>query len=194
MVVRWSSTYLMLHRAEQNRQYVDTFVYELGREERSIEKRKKIDALCLSEEEWDRVRILLDILGHADEAQQSFSSENGPSLHRALPAIERLHKAWASRQERAKYRPYMAALEAGIKKLEEYHTKLASVDVMVISLRKCILLRMKIVSPMSCISAGPINENAAPEEELVSYGTKTSHHPRRKLLSRAIPEVQHCRQ
>jgi hypothetical protein len=124
----------MLHQAEQNRQHVDAFVYELWREEENIKKKKKIDALCLTEEEWGRVRILLDILGHADGAQQLFLSEEGPTLHLAIPAIERLCKAWSSQREREKYKPYASALDAGIKKLDDYHAKLVLIDVVIISL------------------------------------------------------------
>lgn len=39
------------------------FVYDLGLKEDNLEKRRKIDALRLNEEEWDRVGLFCDLLG-----------------------------------------------------------------------------------------------------------------------------------
>jgi hypothetical protein len=43
-------------------QAVNTFIYELGWKEDDIEKRKKIDALALKDEEWDRVTDFCNLL------------------------------------------------------------------------------------------------------------------------------------
>ncbi|KAJ2981763.1 hypothetical protein NUW54_g10828 [Trametes sanguinea] len=59
---RWSSTYLMLHRAEANREHVNTFIYKIAREEKDLAKGAKIDALRLDDAEWSRVTLLLDLL------------------------------------------------------------------------------------------------------------------------------------
>ncbi|KAG1799666.1 hypothetical protein EV424DRAFT_1545914 [Suillus variegatus] len=42
MLVQWSSTYIMLERAETQRKYINTFIYEMGLKEPNLEKRKKI--------------------------------------------------------------------------------------------------------------------------------------------------------
>jgi hypothetical protein len=78
MKVRWSSTYLMLDRAERNRvvstqdhllrwylcfsQLVDTFVDELRWEESDGVKREKIRELKLNKEEWEQVDAFLSLL------------------------------------------------------------------------------------------------------------------------------------
>jgi hypothetical protein len=62
MKVRWSSTYIMLNRAEMNKEHVDTFVYEMGRQERDLARRAKIDFLQLSEVEWMHVGQFADLL------------------------------------------------------------------------------------------------------------------------------------
>ena len=41
---------------------MDTFVYEIGREEKDLAKRQKIDDLRLSGREWERVRLFNDLL------------------------------------------------------------------------------------------------------------------------------------
>lgn len=43
-------------------QFVDTFIYEIGRDEKDLAKRLKIDSLWLVEEEWTRVRLFNDLL------------------------------------------------------------------------------------------------------------------------------------
>lgn len=45
------------------------------------------------------------------------------TLHRAIPALEALHKAWSSRAERVKYKRFAPALEAGCAKIDEYYEK-----------------------------------------------------------------------
>ena len=56
-------------------------------------------------------------------AQQAFSSDQGSTLHLAIPALETLHKAWSSRSERMKYRYFAPALKAAANKLDEYYEK-----------------------------------------------------------------------
>jgi len=125
MPVCWSSTYMMLDRAEKHKQLVDIFVYEIGRDEKDLVKRAKLDNLKLTEEEWGRAKLFLDLLTHADRAQQAFSSDQGPSLHLGLPALEALHKAWSSRIERPKYADFKEPLRAAVKKIEDYYDHMA---------------------------------------------------------------------
>ena len=42
---------------------MNDFVYELGLKETQSEKRRKIADLTLHEEEWDRVRLVCNLLG-----------------------------------------------------------------------------------------------------------------------------------
>jgi ABC-type cobalamin transport system ATPase subunit len=81
MKVRWSSTFIMLTRAESRRQVcathtdlyciltscsigqaIDEFVLELGLKESNSEKQRKITSLALTSEEWSRVRLFCNIL------------------------------------------------------------------------------------------------------------------------------------
>jgi len=63
MKVRWSSTYLMLDRAERKKECIDNFVDELRYEETNSRKRDKIRDLKLDSEEWGRVHLFLGLLG-----------------------------------------------------------------------------------------------------------------------------------
>ena len=56
-------------------------------------------------------------------AQQAFSSEQGSTLHLAIPALETLHKAWSSHAEWSKYARFALALTAAAAKLDEYYEK-----------------------------------------------------------------------
>ncbi|KAF8802830.1 hypothetical protein BYT27DRAFT_7076347 [Phlegmacium glaucopus] len=108
MKVRWSSTYVMLHRASKLKEFLDEFIYEIGRQEPNLKKRAKIDALKIKEEEWQR---------------QAFSSEGIPTLQTGLPALEALHKAWSSQSTRSKYSHFLPAIEAAAAKIEQYYNK-----------------------------------------------------------------------
>jgi len=83
---------------------------------------------------------LMDILQHADAAQQAFSSDEGPSLHLALPALEALHKAWSSRAERPKYAHFEPALNEAITKIAEYYDKTSTSDAFILSMCKLVCI------------------------------------------------------
>ncbi len=79
MKVRWSSTYVMLYRAESRKQVcglllyqaivlltiaqaVNEFIIKVGLKESNSEKRSRFTDLALSEEEWERVRLFCNLL------------------------------------------------------------------------------------------------------------------------------------
>ncbi|KAF8264751.1 hypothetical protein EI94DRAFT_1703018 [Lactarius quietus] len=62
MKVQWSSTYVMLRCAMSHQQSIDKFILGLGLKEVNTDKRRKISALVLSEEEWTQVRLFCNIL------------------------------------------------------------------------------------------------------------------------------------
>jgi len=57
-----------------------------------------------------------------------------PTLFNAIPAIETLHAAWASRAERVKYRSFKDALDAAMAKLNEYYKKTAESDAHILAM------------------------------------------------------------
>ncbi|KAI9436377.1 hypothetical protein F5148DRAFT_1357372 [Russula earlei] len=86
---------------------------------------QKIDDLQLSDDKWGNIRLFNDLLAHADNAQQAFSSDQATTLHLALPTLEALHKAWSKHAEHAKYLKFVPALNAGLAKIEEYYDRTA---------------------------------------------------------------------
>jgi hypothetical protein len=68
---------------------------------------------------------VLTVLQHADNAQQAFSSDNVSTLNHAIPALEALYNAWASRVrvEHSKYTPFAAALNVACKTIDTYYEK-----------------------------------------------------------------------
>jgi hypothetical protein len=65
----------------------------------------------------------LDVLQHADNAQQVFLSDNVPTLHYAIPALEALHQVWSSLASCPKFQPFTSALYATCEKINEYYEK-----------------------------------------------------------------------
>ncbi|KAJ7131124.1 ribonuclease H-like domain-containing protein, partial [Mycena epipterygia] len=122
MKVHWSSTYAMLDCGYNLRTDVDKFVFEIAMDETG-EKRKKSTELQLTEEEWDRVNLFLDLLAFAEHSQHQFSSDLKSTLHLALPALEALHAGWTQSAEDPKYSHFKDALEQASEKVDEYYQK-----------------------------------------------------------------------
>jgi len=126
-------------------QAVDEFVYELRLKEANTEKRHKLAALALDEEEWTRVRLFCNILQvrtvvinhlapltlplqHADNAQHAFSTASRPTLHNALLALEKLYAEWEKALRKPRYKSFVPALTAGMVKLDEYYKRSGTSD------------------------------------------------------------------
>ncbi|KAN0105652.1 hypothetical protein V8E52_010827 [Russula decolorans] len=114
MKVCWSSTYLMLDRAERKKECVNDFIDELYWDEKDQAKRYKIHNLKLMDDEWAR---------HANNAQQAFSSEQVSTLHLAIPTLEALYRAWSTRADRPKYKCFVSSLQAACTKIDKYYKK-----------------------------------------------------------------------
>lgn len=82
-------------------------------------------------------QLTFAFLQHVDNAQQAFSSDQGPTLHLGLPALEALHKAWSSRATRPKYADFERAIDKGLLKVSEYYDKTASSDVYTLTMGGC---------------------------------------------------------
>lgn len=69
-------------------------------------------------------------------AQQAFSAGARPTLHNALPAIEKMYGAWEKASEKSRYAVFKPALEAGMAKLDEYYQRTAASDAHIITMGK----------------------------------------------------------
>ena len=67
-------------------------------------------------------------------AQQAFSAAARPTLHNALPAIEKLYSAWEKASEKPRYAQFEPALKAAMEKLNEYYERTADTDAHVIAM------------------------------------------------------------
>ncbi|KAJ7156688.1 hypothetical protein C8R46DRAFT_1294370 [Mycena filopes] len=123
MKVRWSSTYSMLDRGYQLKEFVDTFIFEIARDEKDREKREKLTALQLTEAKWSRIDLFLNVLQSAQNAQHAFSADLRSTLHLAIPALEKLHAEWTVKSNQAKYSVFHDALEQALLKVDEHYQK-----------------------------------------------------------------------
>lgn len=94
--------------------------------------------LQLRDDEWSHICILLVLLGKSEQAQQSFSSDQGLVAHLALPVLEALHKAWHSQSLKVDYADFWAGLEVDVNKIAEYYEK--SVDSNVYIMAMCMYM------------------------------------------------------
>ena len=115
------------------------FIHEIAVDEKDREKHQKLLNLQLMDDEWARIKLLLGLLGKAEYAQQSFSSDYGPAIHLALPALESLHKAWHIRSTKPEYIDFWSALEAGVNKITTYYKKTADCDAYIMAMRTFLL-------------------------------------------------------
>lgn len=78
------------------------------------------------------------MLQYADNAQHSFSSDNRPLLHTALPALEKLHTKWNKKIDDVKYNEFSDAIREAALKISEYYEKTADSDALTFSMCKYI--------------------------------------------------------
>ena len=86
-------------------------------------------------------------LQYADNCQQSFSSDAQPSLHTALPAIEKLYTKWEQAAAKDRYSKFKDALTAAIEKLEEYYERTVASDAHIIAMGMLVILLLFFAYP-----------------------------------------------
>ncbi|PPQ83822.1 hypothetical protein CVT24_012453 [Panaeolus cyanescens] len=65
----------------------------LVRAEKNADNRRRLQELLITEEEWETVTKFCNLLQVADDAQHAFSAAARPTLHNALPAIEKMYSS-----------------------------------------------------------------------------------------------------
>jgi hypothetical protein len=80
-----------------------------------------------------------------DNAQQAFLAATTPTLHHALPALEKMYKCWEKSAEKPRYQAFVPALTAGMKKLDEYYQHSAESDAHIMAMGD-VCLDSKLVS------------------------------------------------
>jgi hypothetical protein len=73
-------------------------------------------------------------LQHADNSQHAFSVSSRPTLHNALPALERLYTEWEKASKKVRYKTFKPALTASMAKLDEYYHRSGSSDTHIIAM------------------------------------------------------------
>ena len=74
------------------------------------------------------------LIQHANDAQQAFSSASNPSLHNALPALEKLYAVWEKASGKSRYLSFVPALNAGMAKLNQYYERSAESDAHILAM------------------------------------------------------------
>lgn len=79
---------------------------------------------------------LMLFLQYADDAQHAFSATSRPTLHNALPALERMYAEWEKASNKPRYEKFVPALTAGMAKLDEYYQRSGASDAHIIAMGK----------------------------------------------------------
>lgn len=72
----------------------------------------------------------------SNDIQELFSSEQQPTLWRALPALEELQTAWEDKRKLERFALYDDAIDAGLSKLRKYYSRIDTKPVFVLALGK----------------------------------------------------------
>jgi hypothetical protein len=91
-------------------------------------------------------------LQHADNSQHAFSASSRPTLHNALPALERLYAEWEKALKKVRYETFKPALTTGMAKLDEYYHCSGSSDAHIIAMGMidAVLSSMLINTSLQC--------------------------------------------
>lgn len=79
---RWNSTYGMLERAYEMREYIDTWL---------LESEMKFRVLRLTSQEWQQVKHIIELLQPFQLITESLSSTCEPSIHKAWTVYNVMH-------------------------------------------------------------------------------------------------------
>ncbi len=73
-------------------------------------------------------------------SQQAFSSDMHPTLAKAIPAMEGLHKSWEKQSTDDRYAPFHHVLLAGMDKINKYYERTEDSDAYIFSMSELLIL------------------------------------------------------
>ncbi|KAG1894177.1 uncharacterized protein F5891DRAFT_961987 [Suillus fuscotomentosus] len=91
-------------------------------------------AFALKTSDWERMNNTRIIISDANDIQQYFSSEQQPTLWRAIFAMEELQTAWELKSENLQFTLYKEAIERGLTKIGNYYGKFDDKPVYILAL------------------------------------------------------------
>jgi hypothetical protein len=87
--------------------------------------------------DWERINDTHVVISDANDMQQIFSSEQHPTLWRAIPALEHLQTTWEKKQDMPQYVLYLGVIQKGLDKIGKYYRKFDDKPVYVLALGMC---------------------------------------------------------
>ncbi|KAG1791155.1 ribonuclease H-like domain-containing protein [Suillus plorans] len=84
-------------------------------------KGKKYADYAITDEEWNMLSLIEEVLKEPRDAQSMFSSENQPTVGRTIPTLETLQECWVRFASMLKFIKLKTALNKGLKKLKKYY-------------------------------------------------------------------------
>ncbi|KAJ7048928.1 hypothetical protein C8F01DRAFT_1003592 [Mycena amicta] len=109
------------------KQAVDTFINTADDSDEVPPLRNKEYAMYrLSKSDWEKLRILLEVLGEFANVTQSFSSERLPTVYRIIPTLEFLMKRLELMSENARYSEISEPLDEAVKNLQKWYHRVES--------------------------------------------------------------------
>ncbi|KAG6914574.1 hypothetical protein DXG01_016566 [Tephrocybe rancida] len=109
--------------------FVEPFLHLIAGDEKDQKRQQKLSDLIPTKKEWICVLLFLKLLMCAENAQQAFWTDQGLTLHLAIPALEVLHAAWSKCHDQSEYSDFFPALDAAIDKVTEHYDKTAESEV-----------------------------------------------------------------
>jgi hypothetical protein len=80
----------------------------------------------LSPRDWESLGFIRDVLREPSNAQQTFSSEDAPTVWRIIPCFEFLITRWETMAKKSEYHSLKGALEEGTKSLHKWYGRVDS--------------------------------------------------------------------
>ncbi|KAG2143677.1 hypothetical protein DEU56DRAFT_733023, partial [Suillus clintonianus] len=119
----------------------------------------------------------------ANDIQQYFSSEQQPTLWRAIPAMEELQMAWESKRENLQFTLYKEAIKRGLAKIGKYYGKFDDKPVYILAL---VLHPYYKLAYITMAWGGP--EEQAKEQAAGNPNTKNWHDEALKVVKTTMEE------
>ena len=98
-----------------------------------LQKKKYMD-FRLSKSEWEKMKLMHEVLQEPANAQQSFSASKYPTVWCTIPVLEFLQESWENMANHPKFNEIELAIRAGLKNLAKWYRKADDTNIYFISL------------------------------------------------------------
>ncbi|KAF5371935.1 hypothetical protein D9757_011488 [Collybiopsis confluens] len=135
---RWASLEKALRRLTDLQRPVNLFIQTADDDEKVPKlKDKNYSDFKITRSDWEKIKLIQEVLAEPAKATQTFSSVRHPTLAQTIPTLEYMRSMWSAMSIDPRFDLVTSALDKGIEAIDKWYSKVDDTNAHFITLGMC---------------------------------------------------------